>query len=165
MKRIFCIMCIVLTCCVQAATTPSGAASQAWVSNYVSNYVAQSTAEIKATTKTVASNGVDVVTTESGAQMIVEQATDAALKVMSARQAAQTAGITDGLLLVWNGKGAYINPAGRITCTTTNMVYNGVASVYENGLIRFAGLFDAKAVRIQPSVSHSITNGMQEVAQ
>lgn len=149
-----------------AAASASGiAASQAWVESYVSNYVARSAGEVSANTKTEASGGVTEITTGDGAVLTMEDATDAALKVRSATAASVAAGVTNGTLFAWNGAGAYMNPHGTITATPTNLVFSGVSSVSTNGVERFAGWFDALPVRIQPSVSLSVTNGTEEASR
>lgn len=156
--------------CAVAALAAQGAfgiaASQAWVESYVSNYVAKSAAEVQAnTTTSTADGGVTVIEVPDGGTVTVEPASDAALKVQSATAAAVAAGVSDGTLFVWNGAGAYVNPVGEVTCTATNMVYGGVGSTYSDGLLHFAGWFDARAVRIQPSVSLSVTNGTEGVSR
>ncbi len=141
------------------------AASQAWVESYVSNYVARSAAEVSVKTKTETVGGVSTITTGDGAVLKMEQASDAALKVLSSTPSATEVGVTNGTLFVWNGRGAYVCPAGSVECTATNMAYRGVGSTFSGGRLRFAGWFEAQAVRIQPSVSLSVTNGMQEASR
>lgn len=164
MKRI---MLSVFAACL-AMSAFAIAASQAWVTNYVAQAIASSRASIEATATVTKSNGITeyVLNTGSGqVRMTMEDATDAALIATNCTLAAQFWGVTNGCTFVWNGAGAYINPHGRVACTATNMVYRGVASTYSDGVLHFEEYFDAAAVLIQPSVSHSITNGMVEVAQ
>lgn len=144
------------------------AASQAWVSNYVAQAIATSRAELEATATVTATGGVRVVETGTGmgmVRLVVEDATDAALKATNCTVAATSRGITNGLLFVWNAAGSYVNPLGTVACTASNMVYSGVSSVRTNGLERFAGWFDAYGVLIQPHTSFAITNGMTEANQ
>lgn len=144
------------------------AASQAWVEHYVSNYVARSAAEVQAGTTVASSNGVTTIDAGEGAGRVrleIEELTDAAMLATNCMVAATAQGITNGCMFVWNGAGAYVNPLGVISCTSSNLVYSGVGSVATNGVERFAGWFDAYGVLIQPHTSLSITNGMTEVAQ
>lgn len=144
------------------------AASQAWVEQYVSNYVARSAAEVQAGTTVASSNGVTTINAGEGAGRVrleIEELTDAAMLATNCTVAATAQGITNGCMFVWNGAGAYVNPLGVISCTSSNLVYSGVGSVATNGMERFAGWFDAYGVLIQPHTSLSITNGMTEVAQ
>jgi hypothetical protein len=140
------------------------AASQAWVTNYVAQAIATSRAELQATATVTATNGTRVVSA-GAVRLVVEDCTDAALLATNCTGSAVSRGVTNGVLFVWNGAGAYVNPCGVVSCTASNMVYSGVASVYTNGLVRFAGFFDAEPVLVQPHVSHSVTNGMMEVSQ
>ena len=144
------------------------AASQAWVEQYVSNYVARSAAEVQAGTTVASSNGVTTIDAGEGAGRVrleIEELTDAAMLATNCTVAATAQGITNGCMFVWNGAGAYVNPLGVISCTSSNLVYSGVGSVATNGMERFAGWFDAYGVLIQPHTSLSITNGMTEVTQ
>lgn len=145
------------------------AASQAWVENFVSNYVANSAAEIRANTTTASSNGFTVVTanagTENEVRLVMQDATDAALRATNCTAAAVSASVTNGTLFVWNGAGEYVSPAGSIEATATNLVWRGVGSVPSGGLERFVGWFDAKGVRIQPDASFAITNAIQEASR
>lgn len=144
------------------------AASQAWVEQYVSNYVARSAAEVQAGTTVASSNGVTTINAGEGAGRVrleIEELTDAAMLATNCTVAATAQGITNGCMFVWNGAGAYVNPLGVISCTSSNLVYSGVGSVATNGMERFAGWFDAYGVLIQPHTSLSITNGMTEVTQ
>ena len=144
------------------------AASQAWVENYVSNYVARTAAEVQAGTTVVTTNGVTVIEAGSGrnaVRLVMEDSTDAALLATNCTATAMAQGVTNGCLFVWNGAGAYINPLGVVSCTSTNLVYSGVGSMATNGMERFAGWFDAYGVLIQPHTSLAITNGMGEVAK
>lgn len=163
---------ILILAAVAAALMPrpvlAVAASQAWVANYVSNYLARSEAGIKANVTTVHSNNCTYISTGSGTnevRLVIEDSTDAALRATNCTSAAVSAGITNGLFFVWNGGRDYINPAGTVTATPSNFVYSGVSSVRTNGVERFAGLFDARGVLIQPRTSYAITNGMTEAHQ
>lgn len=144
------------------------AASQAWVSNYVAQAISSSRAELEATATVTATGGVTVIETGSGrnaVRLVMEDATDAALIATNCTATAITHGVTNGCTFVWNGVGAYVNPLGVVSCTSTNLVYSGVGSVATNGMERFAGWFDAYGVLIQPHTSLAITNGMTEVHQ
>lgn len=145
------------------------AASQAWVENFVSNYVANSTAEVIARTTTVVSNGNTVIAANGGTtnemRLVIQDSSDAALRATNCTATAVAASVTNGTLFVWNGEGAYVNPAGNITATASNFVWRTVGSVPSGGLERFAGWFDVKGVRIQPNTSFAITNAIQEAAQ
>ena len=159
---------IMITVAVAAMRCFGIAASQAWVEQYVSNYVARSAAEVQAGTTVVSSNGVTIISAGEGAGRVrleIEELTDAALLATNCAASAEARGITNGCMFVWNGAGAYVNPLGVISCTPTNLVFSGVASVSTNGVERFAGWFDAYGVLIQPHTSLSITNGMVEVHQ
>ena len=159
--------CILSAAAAFAAFAAFGiAASQAWVTNYVAKAIASSAAQIETTGTVVSTNGVTVyeVTSASGwMRLVVEDATDAALRATNCTASAVAGGVTNGTLFVWNGAGAYVNPSGTVSCTATNLVYSGVGSVRTNGVERFAGLFDAVGVLIQPSTSLSTTNGITEV--
>ena len=72
-----------------------------------------------------------------------------------------SAGVTNGCTFVWNGAGAYVNPLGSISCTATNLVWDGVASFPTNGVDRFEGWFDVTGAKLQPDASFAITNGME----
>lgn len=138
------------------------AASQAWVKDYVTNYVAQTTARVETTT----SNGVTTVRSGSESKFVeleYEEPTDRALLAANCTSAAVSQGVTNGTLFVWNGAGAYVNPAGNVTATETCLVFDGVESVHVYGYERFEGLFDAKGVLIQPVTSYAVTNGMEVV--
>lgn len=144
------------------------AASQAWVTNYVAQAIATSRAELETTATVTATGGVRSIETGKGTgivRLVIEDASDAALKATNCTVAATSRGITNGLLFVWNAAGSYVNPRGTIACTASNMVYSGVSSVRTNGLERFAGWFDAYGVLIQPRTSFAVTNGMMEVSQ
>ena len=154
--------------CMAAQFAFGIAASQAWVQQYVSNYVAASVAEVRAGTTVVATNGAVIATASAGRsfmQLIVEDFSDAALVATNCTGAATAQGVTNGCTFVWNGSGAYVNPSGTISCTSTNMTFSGVGSVSTNGVERFTGWFDAYGVLIQPHTSLSITNGTTEVHQ
>ncbi len=140
------------------------AASQAWVEAYVSNYVANSTAQLSATSTTTKTNNTTYTTIGDGV-LIIEDNTDAALKVLNATSAAAALGVTNGTTFVWNGAGAYINPIDTITSTKTNLVFHSVGSYETNSVIRFDGYFDVDPVLIQPSTSLSITNSLTEANQ
>ena len=164
MKRV---MLSVFAACL-AMSAFAIAASQAWVTNYVAQAIASSRAEMEATATVTAANGTTEYAVNAGSgqvRLIVEDATDAALIATNCTLAAQFWGVTNGCTFVWNGAGSYINPWNTIACTSTNMVWFGVASTYSDGMLHFEEYFDAEAVLIQHSVSHSITNGMVEVAQ
>ena len=162
---------IVMFAAVFAAVAAFGmAASQAWVTNYVAQAIAASRAELEATaTVTVTNGATEIVAGGSGGvgrvRVVVEDASDAAMVATNCTAAARSAGVTNGLVFVWNGAGAYVNPNGTISCTATNMTYGGTASVATNGVERFAGWFDAYGVLIQPMASLAITNGMAEVTR
>ena len=145
------------------------AASQAWVTNYVAQAISGSKAEVLANVDVADTNGCTVITANGGTtnemRLVVQDFTDAAMLATNCTVAATAQGITNGCTFVWNGAGSYINPHGTITATPTNLVFSGVSSVSTNGVERFAGWFDAMGVLIQPHTSHSITNGMAEVAQ
>ena len=161
MKRL-----VVMAAAACAAFSAFGiAASQAWVSNYVASVAAS----VQAGTYAVSTNGSMVVTANGGMdgemRLVVEDFTDAALVATNCLPQAVSAGVTNGLLFVWNGAGAYVNPAGTVSCTPTNLVWNGVSSITTNGVERFEGWFDAYGGIIQPHTSLAITNGMTEVTQ
>ena len=141
------------------------AASQAWVAEYVSNYVGRASASVQAGTTVSVSNGCTVVTANAGStnemRLVVQDFSDAAMVATNCLAQAVSAGVTNGCTFVWNGAGAYVNPLGVISCTSTNLVWDGVGSVATNGLLRFEGWFDATGVLIQPSASLAITNGME----
>ena len=145
------------------------AASQAWVADYVSNYVARTSAEVRAGTTVAVSNGCTVVTANAGStnemRLVVQDFSDAALLATNCLAQAVSAGVTNGCTFVWNGAGAYVNPLGAISCTSTNLVWDGVASFPTNGVERFEGWFDVTGARLQPDASFAITNGMMEVTQ
>lgn len=142
------------------------AASQAWVEAYVSNYVANSSSQLVTTSSSVKSNNTTYISIGGGV-LSIEDSTDAALRVTNITAAASANAITNGTTFVWNGNGAYINPLGTISCTTTNMVYNGVGSTYDesSNTLTFNGYFDALPILIQPSTSLAITNSLTEVNQ
>ena len=162
-------LAIVLTAklCLASHLAFGIAASQTWVENYVSNYVARTAAEVQAGTVTVYTNGSMVVTANQGdtneMRLVVPDFTDAAMIATNCTLASGARGITNGTVFVWNGAGAYVNPLGVISCTSTNLVYSGVGSVAADGLERFAGWFDAYGGLIQADTSFAITNGMTEV--
>lgn len=143
------------------------AASQAWVAAYVSNYVAGSAAEVQAGATVVSSNGSKVVAVNAGRpdgmRLVVQDFADAALCATNCTAASEARGVTNGCLFVWNGAGAYASPRGAISCTPTNLVWEGVGSVATNGVERFAGWFDACGALVQPDTSLAVTNGMTEV--
>ncbi len=146
------------------------AASQAWVAEYVSNFVSRTSAEVRAGTTVAESNGVCLAVANAGTtdevRLVVEAASDAALRATNCAPAAVSLGVTNGTLFVWNGAGAYVNPAGAVSCTATNLVFGGVgSSTAADGLERFAGLFDVYGVLVQPSASFAVTNGMKEAAR
>ena len=162
MKRI-----LILTCAAMCAVRCFGiAASQAWVEQYVSNYVARTAAEVQAGTTVVSSNGSTVATANAGGpdemRLVVQDFSDAALLATNCTASANAHGVTNGCLFVWNGAGAYINPAGTVSCTVSNLVWEGVGSVHTNGVDWFPGWFDVLGALIQPDTSLSITNGMME---
>jgi hypothetical protein len=141
-------------------------ATREWVTNYVARSIEASRAELAASATVTTSNGFTVVEAGSGqsaVRLVYQNPADAALEATNCTAAAQAQGVTNGCVFVWNGAGAYINPRGVVSCTATNLVYSGVASVHTNGVERFAGLFDARGVLIQPQTSFAITNGMTEV--
>lgn len=164
-------LAIVLTAklCLASHLAFGIAASQAWVENYVSNYVARTAAEVQAGTTVVSSNGKMVVTANPGCtnemRLVIQDFTDAALVATNCTASAISQGVTNGCVFVWNGAGAYINPNGAISCTSSNLVYSGVGSVATNGFERIAGWFDVYGGLIQADTSLSITNGMTEVHQ
>ena len=145
------------------------AASQAWVAEYVSNYVGRASASVQAGTTVAVSNGCTVVTANGGTtnemRLVVQDFSDAALLATNCLAQAVSAGVTNGCTFVWNGAGAYVNPAGAIFCTPTNLVWDGVASFPTNGVERFEGWFDVTGAKLQPDASFAITNGMMEVVQ
>lgn len=144
------------------------AASQAWVTNYVRLAISSSLAELQTTASVTNADGVTTLSTGSGSgyvRIVIEDATDAALVATNCTSSATAQGITNGCMFVWNAAGAYVNPHGVISCTSTNMTFSGVGSIFTNGVDRFAGWFDAYGVLIQPHTSLSITNGMTEVFQ
>jgi len=162
---------LMLSLCVAALlpqTVLAIAASQAWVSNYVAQAISASRAELRANTTVTSTNGVTVIESGSGGtsvRLVIEEASDIALKATNCTATAIAQGVTNGCTFVWNGAGAYINPLGVISCTSSNFVFSGIGSFPTNGVDRFAGLFDAYGVRIQPHTSLAITNGMTGVAQ
>ena len=141
------------------------AASQAWVENYVSNYVAAAAASVQAGTTVVQSNGCTFITANGGTanemRLVVEDFSDAALLATNCTASAEARGVTNGCTFVWNGAGAYVNPLGAISCTSTNLVWDGVASFPTNGVERFEGWFDVTGAKLQPDASFAITNGME----
>ena len=140
-----------------AASALGMVASQRWVAEWVSNYVARAAAPQMTTSET---NGV--VTVAAGdAVLTYELPTCYALRVV----ATSSASYTNGTIFVWNGAGAYVSRAGRVECTATNMVCEGVGSAEADGLLRFAGLFDVLPVRVQPSAALAATNGVEEAAR
>lgn len=158
--------------CMLAAIAVSSAfgiaASQAWVSNYVAQAISRSAGELQATTTSVSTGGVTVVSVGSGSAAVrftFEEATDAALCATNCTASAEALGVTNGLYFVWNGAGAYVNPVATVTATPSNLVFNGVASVRADGFERFDGLFDARSVLLQPAKCHSITNATTEVGR
>lgn len=143
-------------------------ATRDWVTNYVAQAISSSRSELEATATVTATGGVTVIEVGDGQnvmRLMYEDSTDAALRATNCTAAAATAGVTNGCTFVWNGAGAYINPAGAVTATPSNLVYSGVSSVRTNGVERFAGLFDAYGVLIQPRTSYAITNAIEEVNQ
>lgn len=164
-------LAIVLTAklCLASRLAFGIAASQAWVENYVSNYAARTAAEVQAGTVTVRTNGSMVVTANPGGanemRLVIQDFSDAAMVATNCTASAIAQGVTNGCVFVWNGAGAYVNPLGAISCTATNMVFEGVGSVATNGVERFAGWFDAYGGLIQPDTSFAITNGMEEVGR
>ena len=137
-------------------------ATRDWVTNYVAQAIATSAATVTST------GGVTIIEAGSGrsaVRLIMQDATDAAILVTNCTSAAAAQNITNGMLFVWNGRGAYINPRGVVSCTSTNLVFSGVSSIATNGVERFAGWFDATGVLIQPARSFAVTNGMAEVAR
>ena len=159
---------IVAFAAICAAKCFGMAASQAWVTNYVTQAIATSRAELEATATVTVTNGATEIVTGAGTgrvRVVVEDSTDAAMVATNCTAAARSAGITNGIVFVWNGAGAYVNPNGVISCTATNMTYSGVASVAVDGVERFAGWFDAYGVLIQAGTSLAITNGMAEVTR
>lgn len=140
-----------------AASALGMAASQRWVAEWVSNYVARAAAPQTTTAET---NGV-VTITAGDAVLTYEAPTGYALRVVET----SSASYTNGTLFVWNGAGAYISRAGRVECTATNMICEGVGSTEADELLRFTGLFDVRPVRVQPSVALAATNGVEEAAR
>lgn len=143
------------------------AASQAWVSNFVMKAVASSASELRATSVSSNLNGVATlyIAGDSPVRVEIEDCTVKALRAGNCTAQAEAGGITNGALFVWNGAGAYVNPLGVVSCTSTNLVFSGVGSVATNGVERFAGWFDARGVLIQPVAALAATNGMAEVAR
>lgn len=140
------------------------AASQAWVTNYVAQAIASSHAELETTATVATTNGATEIVVGSGEytmRLVVQDSTDAALLATNCLARAVSAGVTNGCTFVWNGAGAYVNPLGSISCTPTNLVWNGVASFPTNGVDRFEGWFDVQGILIQPDTSFAITNGME----
>ena len=141
------------------------AASQAWVAEYVSNYVGRASASVQAGTTVAVSNGCTVVTANGGTtnemRLVVQDFSDAAMVATNCQAQAVSAGVTNGCTFVWNGAGAYVNPLGAISCTSTNLVWDGVASFPTNGVERFEGWFDVTGAKLQPDASFAITNGME----
>jgi len=141
------------------------------VTNYVARAVSASRGELAATATLATSNGYTVVeagntgTGRNVLRLVYQNPADAALKAADCTAAAVAQGITNGCLFVWNGRGAYVNPRGVVSCTATNLVFSGVSSIVTNGVERFAGWFDAAGVLIQPDTSFAITNGMTEVTR
>lgn len=142
-------------------------ATREWVERYVADAISGSVAQLQATASVVSTNGATVYEVGSGNNMmrlVIEDSTVRALRATNCTESAVSAGVTNGTTFVWNGAGAFVNPAGSVSCTPTNLVYSGVSSVRTNGLERFEGMFDAYGVMIQPHAGLSITNGMVEVA-
>lgn len=139
--------------CAYAQATSSAAASQAWVENYVSNAIAS----VRAPVVAQAVNGVATMEIEGGTLTIYEP-TDAALQVTNSLSS-----VTNGTIFIWNGGNKYINQAGAIEATKTNMVYQGVQSVEKNGLIHFENLFDVAGVLVTAPTSLAITNNVEVV--
>lgn len=160
MKRI-----AILTCAAMCAARCFGiAASQAWVTNYVAQAIASSHAELETTATVATTNGATEIVVGSGEyamRLVVQDSTDAALLATNCLAQAVSAGVTNGCTFVWNGAGAYVNPLGAISCTSTNLVWDGVASFPTNGVERFEGWFDVQGILIQPETSFAITNGME----
>ncbi len=143
------------------------AASQAWVEQFVSNYVARAPASVEASVVTAHSSGAVVATTAvgDGTEMRLElpDFSDAALMATNCTDAAVLRGVTNGCLFVWDGAGAYVCPAGAVSCTATNLVWDGMGSVRgSDGLDGFAGWFDVRGTLVQPGTSLSVTNGLAE---
>ena len=162
MKRI-----VILAFAAMCAANCFGiAASQAWVEQYVSNYVERAAATVQAGTVVASTNGSTTVTASTGTgsemRLVVQDFSDAALLATNCTASANAHGVTNGCLFVWNGAGAYINPAGTVSCTSSNLVWEGVGSIRTNGVDRFSGWFDVLGALIQPDTSLSITNGMME---
>ena len=142
-----------------ASAETSKIATREWVQDYVMSYMMAVTNAV-----TVREGNVMKYAVSDGDEKVVvsiEDFTDAALLATNATASAVSAGVTNGTLFVWDGGRRYLNPAGVIEATTTNMTYNGVGSTVAGSLIRFDGLFDARAVVIQASKSLSVTNGME----
>ena len=138
------------------------AASQEWVTNYVEEVVTNSRSEaILDVSESEADNVIAIAYRD--AVLRYERPSDAALLVTNCTAQAGALGMTNGCLFVWNGAGAYINSLGAISCTATNLVFEGVSSIATNGVERFTGWFDAYGVLIQPHTSFAITNGVTEV--
>ncbi|MBO7686918.1 MAG: hypothetical protein J6V72_11075 [Kiritimatiellae bacterium] len=162
MRRVF-LAVLTAKLCLASHTAFAIAASQAWTMHYVSNYVSGVAASVQAGTTVVETNGSTVITANGGTakevRLVVEDFADAALLVTNALPAAGS--ITNGALFVWNGARDYISPLGVISATPSNFVWSGVSSFPTNGLDRFEGYFDVRGALVQPSLSHSITNGME----
>ena len=164
MKR----MLVLYVAVCATANTFGIAASQAWVSNYVERAISSSAAKLHATATVTATNGaseIRLVDATRCVRLVIEDSTDAALFATNCTAAAAAHGVTNGCVFVWNGAGAYVNPAGAISCTATNFVWEGAGSVQADGLDRFAGWFDVYGALIQPDTSFAVTNGMTEVAR
>ena len=140
------------------------AASQAWVTNYVAQAIAGSKSEAVHDVSSRENDGV-MVFAYGDVVFSYEIPSDAALLATNCLAQAVSAGVTNGCTFVWNGAGAYVNPLGSISCTATNLVWDGVASFPTNGVERFGGWFDVQGILIQPHTSLSITNGITEVTR
>lgn len=137
----------------QSGATKSAAASQAWVEAYVSNAIMS----VRAPTVAKSENGVATMEIEGGTLTIYE-ATDAALMVTNS-----VCDVTNGTLFIWDGGNKYINQSGTIEATKTNMIYKGVNSSAENGLIHFENYFDVKGVLVSAPTSLATTNKVEVV--
>ena len=138
------------------------------MTNYVQQAISSSLAELQTSASITNAGGATTLSTGSGLGMVrivIEDATDAALVATNCTGSATAQGITNGCTFVWNGAGAYVNPHGTISCTSTNITFSGVGSVPASGMERFTGWFDVYGVLIQPHKSLSITNGMTEVSR
>ena len=151
MKSLLCAAFAAVALATTASAETSKIATREWVQDYVMSYMMAVTNAVTVregdTVKYAVSDG------DASVVVSIEDFTDAALLATNATASAVSAGVTNGTLFVWDGGRRYLNPVGVIEATTTNMTYNGVGSTVAGSLIRFDGLFDARAVVIQASKS------------